>query len=368
MTVQTRPTHRRSAASPDYLILIALLAVGIVLPYFMDSRYAMSQLTLFLIWATVVSQWNIVMGFAGIFSLAQLVLFAVGGYTAAILGKYFGTDMFLGTLLGGAAAVCASLLIGFACLRLRGIYVALLTFAIAQAAFLLINSDTNCIIGSGQTCQTLTGGPRGLSQFGDYGFRQLLGRNYIVGNYYVALTALALAVTFSIVIVRGPLGFAFKALRDNETVAVCSGINRYKYQLLVFAFSAFFTGIAGGVYAAHFKVIGPSVLGFPLLAFLVSMLVVGGLGRLWGPVVGAALLMLVDEQLKEFTEYRNLGLGAIIIFFIVLLPDGVAGMIERVSKKFRGQLGEKQGHWGRWRTRLGMPMGNKLHKQSSANS
>jgi branched-chain amino acid transport system permease protein len=319
----------------DWIIIVVLVIIGSVLPYFIGSRYTISQLTLFMIWATVVSQWNIVMGFAGIFSLAQLVLFAIGGYTVAITGNYYGVHPFIGMLLGGCVSVVAGVLIGLACLRLRGIYVALLTFAIAQAVFLLVSTDISCFSGVGETCQSLTGGPRGLSDFGDFGFRKILGRNYIVGNYYVALAALILATLVSTVIVRGPLGFAFRALRDNEAVAICAGINRFKYQLLVFAVSAFVTGIAGGVYAAHFKVIGPSVLGFPLMSFLVSMMVVGGLGKLWGPIIGAALLMLADEQLRDFTEYRNMGLGALIILFIVVLPDGVVGMAERLWKNLK---------------------------------
>lgn len=330
---------RKTFLSNDLLILISLTMIGLVLPFFVGSRYGLSQLTLFMIWSVVVCQLNIVMGFAGIFSMAQLVLFAFGGYTAAILGKYFGVNLFLGTFIGGIASVVLGVIIGAACLRLRGIYVALLTFAIAQAIFLLVNSDNACIIGAGETCQTLTGGSRGLSQFGDFGFRALLGRDYVIGNYYVALVTLVLAMIVSIVVIRGPLGFAFQALRDNETVAVCAGINRYKYQLLVFAVSAFLTGIAGGIYAAHFKVIGPSVLGFPLLSFLVTMLVVGGLGKLWGPIVGAVLLMSADEYLKIFVDYRNLGLGALIIFFIVLLPDGIVGMAETVWDKHKGSVG-----------------------------
>lgn len=322
----------------DYFIIVGLAAIGIVLPYFVGSKYTVSQLTLFMIWATVVSQWNIVMGFAGMFSLAQLLLFAIGGYTVAIGGHYYAVPPFIGMFLGGLVSVAVGVLIGLACLRLRGIYVALLTFAIAQAAFLLVSSDISCFSGVGQTCQSLTGGPRGLSDFGDFGFREILGRNYIIGNYYVALAALALATLVSTVVVRGPLGLAFRALRDNEAVAVCAGINRFKYQLLVFGVSAFVTGIAGGVYAAHFKVIGPSVLGFPLMSFLVTMMVVGGLGKLWGPIIGAALLMLADEQLRDFTEYRNMGLGALIILFIVVFPDGVVGMAERLWRSLKVRL------------------------------
>lgn len=322
----------------DYTIIAVLTVVAILLPYFIDSRYTLGQITLFFIWATVVSQWNIVMGFAGIFSLAQLVLFGVGGYTAAMVGSYFEINLFAGTLLGGVVAVIAGVLIGLACLRLRGIYVALLTFAIAQAAFLLISSDVSCFTGSGATCQSLTGGTRGLSNFGDFGFREILGRNYVTGNYFVALAGLVVATVLSTVIVRGPIGFAFRALRDNEIVAVCAGINRFKYQLLVFAVSAFVTGVAGGIYAAHFRVIGPSVLGFPLMSFLVTMMVVGGLGKLWGPIVGAGLLMIADNQLRDFTDYRNIGLGALIIFFIVVLPDGVVGMGERLRRTLKARF------------------------------
>ena len=157
----------------DCLIIVALMFIGIVLPYFVGSRYTISQLTLFMIWATVVSQWNIVMGFAGIFSLAQLVLFAIGGYTVAIAGNYYGVHPFIGMFLGGLVSVAAGVLIGLACLRLRGIYVALLTYAIAQAAFLLVSTDISCFCGVGETCQSLTGGPRGLSDFGDFGFREI---------------------------------------------------------------------------------------------------------------------------------------------------------------------------------------------------
>lgn len=318
----------------DVSISITLLIAALMMPLFIDSRYILSQCILFLIWATVVSQWNIVMGVAGIFSLAQLALFAVGGYTAAMLATYFGISLWAGMFLGGITAVLFSLLIGFACLRLRGVYVALLTFAIAQALFLLISTDISCFIGEGQTCQTLTGGPRGMTGFGDFGFRELLGRNYQIGNYYVALLALGLATITSILVIRGPLGFAFRALRDNESVAISSGISRFKYQLFVFAVSGFVTGLAGGVYAGHFKVIGPSVLGMPQLTFLVSMMVVGGLGRLWGPILGAALIMFADEQLKDFAEYRNIGLGAIIVGFVVMLPEGIVGAVEKAYASF----------------------------------
>jgi len=130
------------------------------------------------------------------------------------------------------------------------------------------------------------------------------------------------------------MGFAFRALRDNEGYAMASGVSRFKYQLLVFALAAFFTGLAGGVYAGHFRVVGPSLFSLSLLVYLVAMMVVGGVGRPWGPIVGAALLMSADESLREFGEYRNIGIGVVIVLSVILLPDGVVGALSKLTHRF----------------------------------
>jgi branched-chain amino acid transport system permease protein len=107
------------------------------------------------------------------------------------------------------------------------------------------------------------------------------------------------------------------------------GISQFRYQLWVFALSAFFTGLAGAVYAAQFKVVGPTIFSFTLLLFLLSMIVVGGVGSVWGPLVGAALLMLADEGFKEFQDWRALGMGLVLPLFVVLLPGGLVGLFKR---------------------------------------
>jgi branched-chain amino acid transport system permease protein len=296
----------------DLAFGLILLAVAAVIPFLGPSRYHMGQLTLFFIWATVVSQWNLVFGVAGVFSLAQMAIFAFGGFATGMMGLYLGWSLWAALPVAAFGAVLFSILIGLACLRLRGAYVALLTLAISQVMLLLIETDTACFTMEGVTCRNFTGGSRGLYGFGDFGFRELLGRqNYARGDYYLSLILLMLATGFSFVIIRSPLGFAFRALRDNPEYGVSRGLNQFKYQLLVFAMSAFFTGLAGGVFAG------------------------------WGPILGTALVMLADEGMKDFVEIRNLGYGALIIVFVVLLPQGVAGTIEQV--------------WGRGKRWLGGP-------------
>lgn len=318
-----------SGVKRDLLIGVLVLAVAIAVPMLFSTRYIITQATVFFIFATVVVQWNLVLGVGGIFSLAQMALFAFGGYATAMLGYYLDWSLWLAMPVAALATVAFSMVIGLACLRLRGPYVALLTLAIAQVLYIMVVNDTECFSNPPSGCMPLFGGVRGISRFGDLGFRDLFGQKWYVANYYLALGVLTLAMVFSVVIIRGPLGLAFKALRDNPGYALSRGISRFRYQLWLFAVSAFFTGLAGAVYAANFRVIGPTVFSLALLLFLLSMAVVGGLGTIWGPLLGAALLMLADEGMKEIPEWRDIGLGLVLVAFVVLLPQGLVGLLSR---------------------------------------
>lgn len=316
-----------AATRRDLLVGLAVLALAIAVPIVFQTRYVVTQATLFFIWAIVVTQWNLVLGVGGIFSLAQMAIFACGAYVTAVLGYYFDVSLWVAMPLAGLGAMVFSVLIGLACLRLRGPYVALLTLATAQVCYIYIINDTDCFTNPPSGCMPLLGGVRGISKIGDLGFRDLLGTKFYIAHYYVGLALLTAATVFSTVIIRGPIGLAFQALRDNPGYAVSRGIGRFKYQVWLFALSAFFTGIAGAFYAAHFKVIGPDIFSLTLLLFLISMIVVGGLGTIWGPLLGSALLMIADEGAKEISEYRNIGLGVILVLFVTLLPRGLVGAL-----------------------------------------
>lgn len=315
-----------SAAKRDILIAIVLAVLLALVPLLVGTRYIITQMTLFFIWTIVVTQWNLVLGVGGIFSLAQMALFAVGAYATAMLGYYFAVPIVVAMPLAGLITVFVSLIIGLACLRLRGPYVALLTLAIAQVIYLIVVNDTACFTNPPSGCLPLFGGVRGFSKFGDLGFRSLLGSKWFIAHYYVGLALALIAFLFSVMVIRGPLGLAFKALRDNPGYAMARGISKFKYQLWVFGLSAFFTGVAGGFYAAHFGVVGPIVFSLAMLLFLLAMIVVGGMGTIWGPLLGAALLMLADEGMREFGDWRDIGLGLLLALFVILMPRGLAGL------------------------------------------
>lgn len=319
------------------LVGLAVLAAAVALPFLVDSRYVIGQVILALFYAIVASQWNLLFGFSGVFSLAQMALFGFGGYVTAMLGFYFGLSPWLAMPVGAVATVLFSLVIGAACLRLSGAYVALLTLAVAQVMYLLIVTDTDCFVMIGTQCRQFTGGAVGFARFGDLGTRALFGPKFLVANYALVVALFAVTMVFTWAIVRGPIGLAFRALRDNPGCATARGIDRFQMQLLVFGLSAFFTGLAGGLYAAHFNAIGPGVLSLSQLFFIIAMVVVGGIGRLWGPLLGAVVLVAADELMREFGEFRTLGLGLIITAVMVLMPRGLIGLGEDLWARRRKQ-------------------------------
>lgn len=328
----TAPRPRRHHGTGDLVIALVLIALAVALPFVIDSRYVLGQVILGLFYAAIASQWNLVFGFAGIFSLAPVAIFAVGGYATAMLCFFLGWPVWAALVPAALVATLASVLVGLACLRLTGVYVALLTLAVTQVMYLLIVTDTECFVQVGTVCRQLTGGPGGFSRFGDLGMRQWLRGNWMVGNYALVCTLFAAIMAVTWLILKSPMGHAFRALRDNPGYAVARGINRFRIQLLVFGLSAFFTGLAGGVYAAHFQVIGPTILQLPQLMFIIAIVVIGGVGTFWGPLVGTFVLIGADELMREAGEFRTLGLGLIIAASIVLMPQGLVGRFRQLTR------------------------------------
>jgi branched-chain amino acid transport system permease protein len=295
-------------------------------------------------YGTIVSQWNLVMGIGGIFSLGQMAIFGMGAYTTAWLAKYAEWSLWASWPVGIVFAVIASLIIGAACLRVSGVYTALLTLAIVSVMQLLIQTDTACFrpMKTGG-CDYFTGGSMSLSKYGDLGMRDWLGRkDWIKGDYYIGLAMLSMAIAFSIFIVRSPMGIAFKALRDNPLYAVSRGVSRFKYQMLIFSASSLFTGMAGGFYAAHYGATGATILNLNLLLLLMAMMIVGGLGRLWGPILGVGVLMALQEPLRDIIDYRELIFGFLILIFAMFYPQGIAGFLEYFWKRATAVLGSSK--------------------------
>lgn len=327
-----------SALSPfQRHIVIGLLVIAgfCLLPLVVTERYMLGEIIVFFIWAMVAMNWNILMGHAGVFSLAQLLFVACGAYGMAMGVTFLGLNVWVAIPVAAVSSALLALVIGMACLRLTGAYVALLTYAIAEMIHVLIITDTNCFTLVQNNCQQLFGGSTGFSRFDDFGFRAMLKGSWVLGNYYTVLSAFAITVLACVVIIHGRLGLAFRAIRDNPGYAASRGIDRKKYQIIAFCVTAFLTGMAGAVYAAHFRFAGPSLFDFSTLMFILSMVVVGGLGSTWGPLIGTGLMMVVVEVAKEMGDARNLILGLALILFVILMPKGLAHGMSALGRLMR---------------------------------
>lgn len=312
----------------DIIVAACFAVVMALLPFANLSNYTVGQLALFFLWSCVVIQWNIVFGVAGIMSLGQVAVFAFGAYTTAMIATYTNVPFWLSFLMSAPGAVIFSLLLGVLTLRLRGEYVAIVTLAIAILLATLIINDVECFRRVDLICYPLTGGTRGLMAYGDFHWAAMLGfKHRHFGDYYLLLTIMIGSLLVSLLVIHGPFGLAFRAIRDNETYASARGIDFGRIQLIVFALSAVMTGLAGGAYAGVVKTVGTSVLEIDLLAFLLSMMIVGGRGSTWGPIIGSAALMIADYNFQSMGGWRTGALAAITILFIVLYPRGLAGAL-----------------------------------------
>ncbi len=331
-----------SPLSRDLAIAVVLFTLAAAVAFGGLSNYTLGQAILFLIWASVVTQWNLVLGVAGIFSIGHMALFAVGGYSVALLGLYFGISPWLSLPIAALAGLLMSLLLGLTTLRLRGAYTVVVTLAVALVLYQLIVTDVACFRQEGAVCYSLTGGSRGLSRYGDFGFSHLVPYKLIsAANYLVALLLLASSTLFAIILVHSPYGKAFQAMRDNETAAKARGVDIAKFQLIVFAAAGIFTGLAGGVYAGTQRTFGPAVLEFPTLLFLLSMMIVGGRGEIWGPILGTAALAIVQESTTSLAQWRNTSYAVALILILILFPRGLAGLVSDFSRAIARRGGAK---------------------------
>jgi branched-chain amino acid transport system permease protein len=320
-SVQTpQAVARRSGLLDRPLIGVVILA-ALTLPLIVRSPYLLNLLIVLSIYAIFNQSWNLVLGVSGIFSFAHLALFGVGAYTSVLLNYHYDVSPYIGTLAGALVAVVASLLIGLPSLRLRGIYVVLLTLAFHEILRNLIVTDTT----------KWTGGGFGLFNYSQYGLENLDQVTRLTIFYYVALALLVLCSYVMWWIMHSALGLAFRALRDSESYALARGVAEYRYKLLVFGTSAFFAGLAGAFYAHYLGAVSPSILSFGLMMNLLAMIVIGGLGSYWGPLIGTVMLVVFNELLRGVDQWRLIVLGSAMAAVMIWLPSGLVGPLGRMK-------------------------------------
>lgn len=303
---------------------VLALAILAIVPIFVTDSYTRHLFIIAFLYAVIASNWDLSLGYCGLFNFGHLTFFGIGVYTAAIAAKSFGVDPWIAIVLGGLTAPIVALIMSAPVVRLKGIYVVLVTFAFSQLVLQLILSQSQ-----------ITGGAEGMVRLpylslGDYRFV----RDYKLGYYYVALGLLTVSTLFLLVLVRSSFGKSLRAVRDNEDYALARGISISRQRMLALVLSAVFTGISGGFYAIYLRVASPDVFGFGTLSLALSMVLIGGVGTIWGPIMAAIALTFATEALagiRGLEEARFIVVAVAMILVLRLAPGGAQSLIARLS-------------------------------------
>ncbi len=301
----------------SWLIPLVLLGMLLVFPPIAQSaglEFYTGLITKIMIFALAASSLNLILGYGGMVSFGHAAFFGVGAYTSAILTREGVTSAWV--IWPTAIVLCAllALLIGAICLRTRGVYFIMITLAFAQMIYFVVVSFKQY------------GGEDGLrARRPDFGLFELNDTTL----YYLTLAVLAATLYAMARLVNSRFGRVLQALRENETRAAAIGYPVYHYQLVAFVIAGAVAGLAGLLMAHYTQYASPNLLAWQQSGHLMMMVILGGVGQFWGGVLGAFVLLVVEEILQDFTIYWQLGVGLILLLIVLFAPRGIAGLLWR---------------------------------------
>ena len=288
---------------------------------FTTSGYVVFVVNLLMVYMVLALGMHVVIGECGQFSFAHTAFYGLGIYTAGLLNNTFQLPFFINIAAGGLMAALMGLVVGGLALRMKDIYLALVTFALGEVMQWVFLNLT-----------FLTGGSSGLrlKPATLFGFQISSDKEAYAFVLIVALLFLWLTVSIS----RSRLGSSFRAVRESEVAAMAMGINVRRMKITAFAISAFFAGCAGGMFTLFSSFIHPESLGFQTTVLILIMVVVGGLGSLTGALVGVIVFGLLSEALRSVLAGQEIIYGAVLMLFMMYAPRGVFSFVnERMKLK-----------------------------------
>jgi len=311
------------------LLIAAVVFIAVAaLPRFVTDVYLQNVMILTLMFAAVSQSWNILGGYCGQISLGHALYFGVGAYTTSVLFVTYGINPWIGMVAGGILAALLALGLGYPCFRLKGHYYSIATIVIAETGLLLAHN------------WDFVGGATGIQwPFNPDSWATLQFARDKVPYIYFALGLLAVTWLVTYIIEESRWGYWWRAVKDNPEAAQSLGVTVFESKMAAAAISAFFTAVAGAFYAAFVSYIDPdSVMAFRFSLLFALPAVLGGIGTLWGPVVGAAILIPVTELTRSYAGGGGSGLdliiyGTLIMLIALLKPEGILSLFQRSAKR-----------------------------------
>jgi branched-chain amino acid transport system permease protein len=321
---------RHGLTLPVAILMFVLFLLVPLLP----GKFWTHVSTEILILGLFAMSFNLLYGYMGQISFGHAAFFGVGAYASAMLftrlktagGSIGMLDFFLSLLAGPPMAACAALIVGFFCVRLTGIYFAMLSLAFGELLFYIVFS-----------WYSFTKGDDGIQ-----GLLPPLFFQDPVNFYYLTLAIVTLALLAMWRITESPFGYIMRTLRDNQRRAAFLGINVRLHMLINFVIAGSFAGLAGALWGPFSRSVNPGLLGWQESGIAVFMTLIGGAGSIVGPMLGSVIYTLLQAVVKMYTVYWPLTIGTIILLIVLFLPGGVLGLIEkRIKARREGDAGSR---------------------------
>lgn len=313
------------------LIFILFAVAALAAPFFLKGNYLLNVLVFVGINTILAVGLNLLLGYAGQISLGHAAFFGMGAYISGIITSRFPVDPFLIMALAAVLAGLLAFAIGFPILKLKGHYLAMATLGFGIIMYIIFNETVDW-----------TGGPSGLSGIPNLRVGSLVFDNDW-NNYYLvwifALSVMLLSINLS----RSRIGRALRAIHDSEVAARVMGVNARVLKVQIFTVSAVFSAVAGSLYAHVMTFISPASFGFNFSVELLTMIVIGGLGSIYGSFLGATILTMLPEFLRVFQDFDIVIYGLMLILMTMFMPGGLVSGLEAAAQYVMTKIRGKEG-------------------------
>lgn len=306
----------------------AVLVAALAFPLLVKGTFPNHVMIMVFLFAMMGVGWNILGGYAAMFSFGNVAFFGIGAYTSTVLLMNYHVNPWIGLVAGGLMAAGAAAAIGYPCSNIRSHYFSIATIAFAEIVRIQFNNWKFVAAAEGLSLPIL---PESLKNF--------MFHTSKVPYYYIILAFLGLSLLVCWYISVSRMGFYLRAIKESHDLANGLGISFVRYRLYAIMISAFITAMAGTFYAQYILYIDPeSVLILPISVQCVLVTMLGGAGSIWGPVIGAAILLPISEVTRVWLGYKGTGIdmmiyGALIMLISAYQPQGVWGFITSLGRR-----------------------------------
>jgi len=312
--LRSRPGFTRNV-----IILAIILTAFIMLPQF-GSEYVIYVTILAMLYAVLTGSYDVITGYTGTLTFCHGAFYGIGAYASALLTLRVGIPFWVAFPLSGIIVFIFAAIVGYPALRLKGHYFAVTTFFLGHFIYLVILNSVN-----------ITNGPMGLRGIKPPEGFLGIDFNSMTASYYLIFIYSVVAIILLFLLVRSGVGKLFVSIRENEELSEAIGVNTAFYKVLAFSISAGVAGLTGSLFAHFFRLLHPTTFAWMTSEMVVIMALVGGMGTLIGPIIGAGIVTLILELMRFAPELRFIIWSAALIVILIIEPRGLMGIFKRIQ-------------------------------------